>query len=785
MHRVITLILLCLIGFSGYAQVLNIDSVGRYEYPQNIILNDIWGYVDTAGNEYALVGKRNGLSVVSLADTNNLVEIFGEQAVNSVWRDIKTWGNYAYVTNESSGGLAIYDLSTLPDSVKSVSYFTGVNYAVNSVHNIFIDENGVAYLFGSNHSNGSFGTVMLDVATNPGQPVELGYFDSLYLHDGYARGDTLYGSAVYAGELLVIDVSDKLNPTVIGAASTPGIFTHNSWPSDNSSVIFTTDEVQDGYIAAYDVSNPSNIFQTDRIKTRNTTGIIPHNAHVLNDFVITSYYTYGVSIVDGNKPDNLIEIGYYDSSPNFNGGTFNGNWGAYPYLPSGLLLLSDMEEGLFVLRPHYKRASYLEGMVSDCSGNAISQANIQIIGEGGNEKSNLNGFYKTGSPQDGYRTVEVSATGYYKQVYDSVLFVSGQVTAFNPQLIMNGDGLRLNVFDYAGNALNSATVDFSNKDTSLLIFSDPNGIVLVPEIQFGDYTVSGGLWGYEPVCDQAFSFECGTQLMDTLHLVQNYADNFNQDFNWSVGGNEINGQWERAEPIGTVHNASVANPGLDENTDCGDFAFITGNVSGNPVANDVDLTAVLISPNMDLSNYTDPYINFYSWFYNEGMIGNDALIVSILDSANQTYVVDTINSSNQTIDWDLRGYRVSDFVSISSFKSIQFSVSDNSPDHIVEAGIDNFFVSEGFFVGIGEDAFKTKEMSVYPNPFNNDFTIKLNSDQDFGSLNIYNVHGRLIYSSQVNSVQTTINASEYPVGIYIIIIENEQGLVQSQKIVKH
>lgn len=782
MHRIFLIIISCLLGSQVYSQSLNLDSVSRFTYNSGTSLNDIWGYVDSSGTEYALVGKTNGLSVVSLADTNNLVEIYGEQSVYSIWRDIKTWGDYAYVTNESSGGLAIYDLSTLPDSVGGVTYFTGVNYSINTAHNIYIDENGVAYLFGSNNSTGSFGTVMLDVATNPGQPIELGYFDSLYLHDGYARGDTLYGSAVYAGQLLVIDVSDKLNPRIIGSASTPNNFTHNSWPSDDGKTIFTTDEVADGFIGAYDVSNPSAIFQTDRIRTRASRGVIPHNAHVLNDFVITSYYTWGVSIVDGNKPDNLVEVGYYDTSPAYTGGTFNGNWGAYPYFPSGLLILSDIEEGLYVMRPSYKRASYLEGRVEDCSGSAISQADVKIIGELRTDKTNLNGFYKTGSPQDGYRTVEVNAPGFYKQVFDSVLFVSGRVTSFNPQLIRDGNGLNLNTMDVS-NPIVSATFQFLNADTSLSITSDPSGNILVPEIQFGEYTLTGGKWGYEPLCNQRFDFNCSTK-DDTILLVQGYKDNFNQDFGWQVTGNETVGNWVREIPFGTVHNIYVANPGVDENTDCGNFAYFTGIGLGNPASSDVDSTAVLTSPQLDFSNYVNPYINFYSWFYNEGNIGNDAMIISFIDSANNEIFVDSISEVNQTIDWDLRSYRVADFVSLTSLKAVRFSVEDQAPDHILEAGIDNFFVSEGIFIGIEDKLETVSEFSVYPNPFRDEITIELGALNLSNRIQIFDIHGRMVYSTNTNKSITRVQTNNFKNGIYFVIIENEKGEIQTQKIVK-
>ena len=73
-----------------------------------------------------------------------------------------------------------------------------------------------------------------------------------------------------------------------------------------------------------------------------TGNVIPHNTHVLGDYLITSYYTSGVTVIDASDPFNLIEVAYYDTSP-YSGGTFDGCWGAYPYLPSGLVLATDSE----------------------------------------------------------------------------------------------------------------------------------------------------------------------------------------------------------------------------------------------------------------------------------------------------------------------------------------------------------------------------------------------------------------------------------------------------------
>jgi hypothetical protein len=47
------------------------------------------------------------------------------------------------------------------------------------------------------------------------------------------------------------------------------------------------------------------------------------------------------------------------------GNGFNGAWGAWPYLPSGNIIVSDMEQGLFILGPTYVKACYLDGLVTD------------------------------------------------------------------------------------------------------------------------------------------------------------------------------------------------------------------------------------------------------------------------------------------------------------------------------------------------------------------------------------------------------------------------------------
>ena len=56
--------------------------------------------------------------------------------------------------------------------------------------------------------------------------------------------------------------------------------------------------------------------------------------------------------------------------------------GAFTHrLPSGLIIASDIEEGLYVLQPNYMRGAYLEGSVRDASNNqTISGVDVTILG---------------------------------------------------------------------------------------------------------------------------------------------------------------------------------------------------------------------------------------------------------------------------------------------------------------------------------------------------------------------------------------------------------------------
>ncbi len=401
---------------------LNIEKIGQLTYDKG--LNDVWGYTDPNGTEYALVGLDSGISVVDISTPSNPVEKIRIDGPLSVWRDLKTWSHYAYVTHDvianenilMDQGLVIIDLDSLENpNYKEYRITIDLDTIVDSLrsaHNLYIDENGICYVFGSNVAKG--GALLFDVAKDPWNPEYLGIFNDFYLHDGMARGDTMWGAAIYRGVFAAVDVSNKATPQLIATGFTPSLFTHNCWISDDGKSLFTTDERTDAYVSSFDVSDLNTGVQgLDKIQRLPGTEVIPHNVHVYKDWLVTSYYTTGVHIVNAKRPELLVEVGYYDTYPQDNSATFRGNWGAYPYFPSGLIAASDRDNGLFILQPDYKDVAYADFQVSDSlTGELLFNTELYFSNENDTLLTDLSAEATKAVTYTGYDTVSVDVEGY-------------------------------------------------------------------------------------------------------------------------------------------------------------------------------------------------------------------------------------------------------------------------------------------------------------------------------------------------------------------------------------
>jgi len=332
---ILTIALISLMTEFSFGQ-LNMTLQDSMDY--NVGVNDVCGWVAADGSEYALVGLNTGVSIVNI-DSDTLVEVAFVPGQDNLWRDINTYGHYAYVTSEAHIGLLIIDLQYLPDSVQYHSWF-GIcttpngNQTFEKAHSLAIDEFGIAFLNGTNLNNG--GCVLVDVHTNPWNPDCLGYAPAVYSHDCLAKDSILYSAEIFDGYASIYDYHDIQNITTLGRVKTPNEFTHNIALSTDGQYMFTTDEVSNSYVASYNINDPGNMIEVDRFRQASVegSGAIVHNVFSWENWLILAYYSSGTLIVDASRPDNLVEVGNFDSFLGGDGG-YNGVWGAYPWMPSG------------------------------------------------------------------------------------------------------------------------------------------------------------------------------------------------------------------------------------------------------------------------------------------------------------------------------------------------------------------------------------------------------------------------------------------------------------------
>lgn len=326
---------------AGFAQ--NVQLLGSINpYPGNAY-TDVWGY-EANGREYAFIGSEGGTSIIDVTDPSNpeeVVFIQGPLAPPYELRDLKTHSHYLYVTSEGNGsgsGLQIIDLSQLPDTAFLVNTY---NQTFNSAHNFFIADS-FAYVVGTS----SGGIHILDLS-DPVNPVQTAYYSSSgYVHDVYVWNDTAYASSENTYDL--INVSDKSNPQLISQSATlPGIYAHSGWLTEDKRYFVACEEFNTRDITVWDLQDRSS-WELVVPQWQMSGGSPVHNVFILGNYAHIAYYKDGYVVLDISDPENPQFAGQYDTYPSSGGGTYNGAWGAYPYLPSGNILVSDMATGLYI-----------------------------------------------------------------------------------------------------------------------------------------------------------------------------------------------------------------------------------------------------------------------------------------------------------------------------------------------------------------------------------------------------------------------------------------------------
>ena len=764
--------LLSLVGSSTFAQ-FSIDSLSHIDYQalHGANLNDVWGYTDELGNEYAIVGTSKGTSIVDITNGAQPQEVFWLPGSESIWRDPCVYGNYAYVTTEAEDGLLIIDLSPLPQSVNlSTALYTGP--AANpwqSAHTCYTSESGYAYIFGANRGNG--GVIILDLNTNPMQPVEVGVFDMSYVHDGFERNDTLYTGHIYDGYFCVVDVSDHANPVLLATHPTPNLFTHNIWPSADGSVVYTTDEISGAFVAAYDISNLQQIQEIDRVQSAEGTSVIPHNVHVKGAYLVTSYYSDGIVVHDAHDPQNLIKLGSFDTYPGQTPG-FDGCWGVYPFFGSNKAVAADITEGLFVLQINYAPAASLVGEVKDLiSGQLLDQVSVALLGAAMSEKTNAQGVYKTGMPGTGTYVINVNKPGYYPQTMQ-VNLTAGQTTTLNFNLLpIPPFNLQIKVVEQ-GSMLPLSNVQIRLRHPQITHEGQTNGLGEEDFTLFyqDTYELILGKWGYQTVCSTPL-ITASTQTL-LIELPKGFYDDFTFDFGWSVAGDAETGMWERAVPNPTTNTMF----GNDSNLDCGALSMVTGNGSTpNPDQNDVDKGfTTLISPTFNLNGLSTPHLSYARSFYCYHGPGNfdDTLLVILSNGLDQVVLEEIIAPQGQAMSWEYKSFALNGLLPFTNNMQLFVRTADYpSNPNITEAAFDHWRITNESIIGT-EELSTAKTFKMYPNPGQDQ--VSFGTVQEELLVRFYQLEGKLTLSASIAPGQTTINVQSLPEGAYIVEIAGQR-----------
>lgn len=319
----------------------NVEILSRLDSgPPGESYMDVWGYTAPDGTELAILCAASTTLFVDVTNPALPRLVLAASSALSTHRDARTHGEYAYVVNETSGGLEIFDL-TDPRRPQQLGSW---NESFDSAHNLGIYD-GFAYIAGSKKNQFDAGMRILDLS-DPIHPVDVGTYREHYVHDVFVRDDIGYLSTIRAGGITVVDLSDKSNPIEI-ARIPAGSATHNAWLTEDGSYLLTTHEVLGGNIRFWDVTdlqNPRRVAEWSAAPDATV-----HNVFVHGDSAYASYYAEGIQVLDISEPTMPERVAFLDTRPGVTSG-LEGVWGIYPYAASGNVYFSDMQLGLYVVR---------------------------------------------------------------------------------------------------------------------------------------------------------------------------------------------------------------------------------------------------------------------------------------------------------------------------------------------------------------------------------------------------------------------------------------------------
>lgn len=612
---------------------------------------DCWGYTSPSGREYAIIGVSTGTAFVEITNPTTPVLVGHIAGPNSLWRDAQVYGTTAYAVSEGGSGIQVIGLSNIDNGTVNLIRTVTTGGGTTATHTVLVNEaSGYLYRCGGD----SNGLRIYNLAPDPTNPAFVVSWPDKYVHEclpvSYTTGPNAGKEIVFACNgfnggfdntgLEILDVTNKAAITSLSRVTwaQPG-YSHQVWLSEDRQYAFINDELDESdfgvgtRIIVINIANLSAPFVAATATFPNSA--IGHNFYVKGNLLYAANYTSGLRVYDITNPLAMTEKYHFDTWIEGDAPSFNGLWGNYPYFPSGTIIGSDLEKGLFVWQISPLDISYPDGLPS-------------IL-----------------NPRGDTLRVHIDE-------------VAGTLDPASPALSYTIDGIDggAPLVDLGGGDWEArfpastcgGTVTFS------VTASATNGSVV------NDPT-SGG---YEVL--SAF----GTDIA--------VSENMEAGNTWTVGAagdNATTGVWVRVNPIGTAAQPEDDHSAVG--TLC--WVTGNGTAGGGLGDADVDNgTTTLVTSAYNLTTVDDPRIGYWRWYSNNAGASpnSDTFLVQISNNNGTSWSnVETVGPSGPETSggWYYHEFRVADIVTPTATVKLRFQASDLGSGSIVEAAIDDFQIS--------------------------------------------------------------------------------------------
>ncbi len=733
-----------------------------------------WHYVHGDGREYAVLGYQRGTAIYNVTDPEATYLVDTIPGPPNLWREMKSYRNWIYVVTESrnsayaaTNGLQIIRMTDPEHPVLANTYKT--NFL--SSHTVQVDTSRALLVCnGTNTSAGQAAGMRFLSLANPEVPVEIGKWPNAsppvsglqYVHDSVFRGNRLFASSLNQGQR-IIDTTNPAAPVQIAAWSYPGVgLTHNAWPDSSGNYLYVTDEQNGQTLRVFDITNlgaPAIVSEL----TSNPQAIV-HNAHVKGHELYLANYTEGIRVLDLTDPAHPAEFAWADTRLGASGG-YAGVWGVDPYFPSGTVIASDMNTGLYVFRPVRDYGRVRVEVLDAATQQPLDSVLVSLPTQGDSANTFARGIAMF-APSPGSHSVQVTKFG-YQTVTLPVTVAQGSLDTLRVALVKKSTADLMGTVRDAVTQNLLADAEVNLRWTPVHAHAAGGGDYHLHGVPDDLYRVDVRRPGYIPV-----SFE--RRIGPGFEGVQDFQlapaatwEKFTTAVaGWVVSGGANTaalGRWERAEPRGTGvttpeapapsdasiafgwardletsgikpspgvlhggHEAEGATPGqvqpeYDRSPAPDSMCFVTANGSvgqGIDVA-DVDSSTTLTSPAFNMTGMVDPAFGVWLWFYSQFRSPDDFLAIQISNDNGVNWVpVDTLRGIHN--HWEEHAIRVADHVPASAQMKLRFTAVDGGEQSVVEAAIDDLSTYDAATLPVGviagSDPVRLSFRRVWPNP---------------------------------------------------------------------